>query len=661
MKPSILQVALPGPLPKLFDYACPADWPCAIGSRVEVPFGKRGVRIGVVVGHRTQTDVPLHKLKEIQARIDEEPLFNEVTLALARFAADYYHHNVGDVLHQMMPVALRKGHPVQDCKKPWASLSISANPPTFLPNEEQQAAIAAIAAHQNAFHVTLLQGVTGSGKTEVYLRVIEPLLKAGKQVLILVPEIGLTPQTVARFEQRFGLKAALLHSGLSDKTRTAAWLAARAGEAQIVIATRSGIFTPLPNLALIVVDEEHDASFKQQEGFRYHARDLAIWRAKHSQIPVILGSATPSLETLRNAQAQRYTTVHLHARASGNINPIRLIDMRKQTLQAGISEALLLAIGECLDRGEQTMLFLNRRGYAPTWLCHECGEAAQCPRCDARLTLHYPKRLVCHHCSFQTSKTDVCAVCGGTQSVLLGEGTQRVEAFLQDYFPQARLARIDRDSMRKKNAFEKMMQDVHAGEVDILLGTQMLAKGHDFPKVTLVAILEADAGLFSSDFRAAERLAQLLTQVAGRAGRAQWPGEVWIQTHHPDHPFFKAWLEGGYPAFADLALRERETFILPPYGHLGLLRAESLQPQRALDFLTEVKNWFAKKATLAVLGPVPSAMEKRQGKFRAQLLMQARSRAQLHDGLTTLMQALHEQISTDKIQWSLDVDPQEML
>lgn len=662
-KPLILQVAVPTPLRKTFDYLLPIDFPRADisrivpGLRVLVPFGKRQC-VGIVLGVSDISTCPVQKLKPAAQIIDEAPLLDAHLLALVRFAAQYYHHPIGDVLSHCFPGPLRQGKMPRN--KTWEAPTQPRDAAPTL-TQEQQAALMHMNTHNDAFYVSLLHGITGSGKTEVYLQAMAPILAAGKQVLILVPEIGLTPQIVARVEARFGLPVALLHSGLADGARAQAWLAAQRNTVSIIIATRSGIFVPIPKLGLIVIDEEHDLSFKQQEGFRYHARDLAIWRAKALNIPVILGSATPSFESMKQAQMERYTTLPLTERAQGQTTPLRLIDLRNVHMESGISPQLLDAIRQRLERKEQVLIFLNRRGFAPTWMCHGCGWIATCSRCDAHLTYHHNKRLICHHCDHQINTMMRCKACGSPSHVLLGYGTQRIEEYLIKCFPHARIARVDRDSTRKKDALSDVLDKVHAGEIDILLGTQMLAKGHHFPRVTLVAILDADSGLLSTDFRAPERLAQLLTQVSGRAGREQLPGEVYVQTHHPDHPLLQEWLHGGYAHFAVKAMAERSQLALPPFGHMTLLRAESPKQEAPMAFLTDIKNWLhAHDKDVSVLGPIPALMEKRQGKFRAQLLLQSAQRPQLHACLHQLMHAIEQQLLPKTVRFSWDVDPQEM-
>jgi len=534
-------------------------------------------------------------------------------------------------------------------------------------NDEQQAAFAAIQAKADGFSAFLLDGVTGSGKTEVYLQLIRATLEAGKQALVLIPEINLGPQTLSRFTQRFNARIALLHSALSDRERLEAWLAASLGEADIVLGTRSALFTPLPKLGLIVVDEEHDSSYKQQEGLRYHARDLALVRAQQEGVPIVLGSATPALETLHNAQSGRYQWLHLSKRAAGaaDVRFVRL-DVKSRPLDSGVSEPLAKAIGQTLAAAQQVLVFLNRRGFAPVLCCHDCGWLSECPRCDARMTLHQQSgELRCHHCGHVKPRPKQCPDCGQVDLRPLGAGTERAEQRLAVLFPDYPVLRIDRDSTRRKGSLEQLLSQVQRGEPCILLGTQMLAKGHHFPAVTLVAILDADSGLFSADFRAGERMAQQIVQVAGRAGRAEQPGQVIIQSHLADHPLLLQLCEQGYAAFTQQALQERKDAALPPFSHLALLRAEAAQAKRALDFLEHACGLAEtlqtqQSAKVELLGPIPAPMERRAGKYRAQLLLKAASRAELHRLLTPWLNALESTPSSKTVRWSLDVDPMDL-
>ena len=531
-------------------------------------------------------------------------------------------------------------------------------------NAEQRAALDSLGKGLGKFGVSLLDGVTGSGKTEVYLGLIAQVLARGEQALVLVPEIGLTPQLLERFRSRFAVPIAVLHSGLSDRERLDAWLAARDGDAAIVIGTRSAVFTPLARLGVIILDEEHDASFKQQDGFRYSARDVAVKRAHLEAIPVLLGSATPSLETLHNARQGRYSSLVLRKRAGNASQPdVAVLDVRKQPMNHGLSSALVNAMRRHIDAGGQVLLFLNRRGYAPTLLCHDCGWVAKCRRCDAHMTLFAgQKRLRCHHCGSERPADPACPDCASSALSPVGAGTERLEEALQDLFPDTGIVRIDRDTTRRKGAMQTLLDSVHAGHARILVGTQMLAKGHHFPDVTLVGMVDVDQGLFSADFRATERMAQLITQVAGRAGRAEKPGQVLIQTHHPDHPLLQLLLREGYGAFARAALEERQQANLPPFSYLALLRAEAVDADLPLRFLRQARELAEAMQMRGVqlLGPIPAPMERRAGRVRAQLLLQANRRADLHRLLAPWLQQLEGDKLGRKVRWSIDVDPQEM-
>jgi len=531
-------------------------------------------------------------------------------------------------------------------------------------NAEQQVALAALTAGLGHFGVSLLDGVTGSGKTEVYLGLITQVLARGEQALVLVPEIGLTPQLLDRFRRRFPVPIAVLHSGLSDRERLDAWLAARDGDAAIVIGTRSAVFTPLARLGVIILDEEHDASFKQQDGFRYSARDVAVKRAHLESIPVLLGSATPSLETLHNARQGRYAHLLLSERAGNARHPaLAVLDVRKQPMNSGLSLALVNAMRRHLNAGGQVLLFLNRRGYAPTLLCHDCGWVAKCRRCDAHMTLFAgQRRLRCHHCGSERPADPACPECNGSELRPVGAGTERLEEALQGLFPDIGMVRIDRDTTRRKGAMQALLDSVHDGSSRVLVGTQMLAKGHHFPEVTLVGMVDVDQGLFSADFRATERMAQLITQVAGRAGRAERPGQVLIQTHHPDHPLLQLLLREGYAAFAQAALKERHQANLPPFNYLALLRAEAVDGELPLRFLRQARELAEalQPRGVQLLGPIPAPMERRAGRVRAQLLLQANRRADLHRLLGPWAQQLEGDKLGRKVRWSIDVDPQEM-
>ena len=534
-------------------------------------------------------------------------------------------------------------------------------------NAEQQTAVDAIVNAPGGFVPWLLHGVTGSGKTEVYMQVIAATLARGGQALVLAPEINLTPQLEARFQARFPAATIVsLHSNLNENERLKHWLMAQGtadqGTAQIVLGTRLAVFTPFANLQLIVVDEEHDSSFKQQDGMRYSARDVAVFRAKNAGIPIILGSATPALESYHNALHGRYRLLELKVRAVRDAAPptIRYLDLKREKLLEGFSAPLITAIKHRIQRGEQSLLFINRRGFAPVLLCAECGWLSGCPRCTSRLVVHLKdRRLRCHHCGHEEPMPHHCPSCGNLDLAPVGQGTQRLETALQRLFPDARILRVDRDSTRRKNALSEMLEKVHAQEIDILVGTQMLAKGHDFPKLTLVGVLNADGGLYSADFRAAEHLFAQLLQVAGRAGRAADRGEVLVQTAFPAHPLYLALQQGDYGQFAHTVLREREQAGLPPFAFQAMLRAEAATLDSALKFLRSAVTLAPEAKTIQIYDPVPALMARLAGKERAQVLIEARSRGALQNFLGGWMVALQGHKACT-VRWALDVDPVEI-
>ncbi|WP_449657105.1 primosomal protein N', partial [Thermomonas sp.] len=539
--------------------------------------------------------------------------------------------------------------------------------PTFVPfslNDEQRNASEAIEG-ANGFAPFLLDGVTGSGKTEVYLHAIRACLARGKQALVLVPEIGLTPQLLQRFRSRLGVPVDVLHSGLSDGERARTWMAASRGQARVIVGTRSAVFVPLPDAGLIVIDEEHDGSYKQFDGIRYHARDFALVRAKALGIPIVLGSATPALESLHNAQAGRFTHLRLRQRAGGAHPPqVRVQDVRKRPLQAGLSAEALQAMDAALSAGGQVLVFKNRRGYAPVLLCHDCGWSAHCPRCSTPeqgtpMTVHGAgRRLQCHHCGTRRPVPLACPDCASLGLQPQGAGTERIEELLQARFTEVPVLRIDRGSTRQRDALQGHF-DTLGTQAGILVGTQMLAKGHDLPNLTLVVVVGVDEGLFSADFRSSEKLAQLLIQVAGRAGRADKPGTVLIQTHHPDHPLLHVLIQGGYHAFAEAELEQREAAGFPPFAHLALLRAEAKHADPPVRFLQLAKDLLG-DAGIELAGPLPAPMPRRAGFQRAQLLLTSPQRRQLHAALDALMPPLYAAPDARKVRWSLDVDPAEL-
>ena len=534
-------------------------------------------------------------------------------------------------------------------------------------NDEQQSAVETFKKTGSEFNCLLLEGVTGSGKTEVYLQIIEHILNKGKTALVLIPEIGLTPQTLARFRHRFNAPIAVLHSNRTDQARLHDWEAAAKGEASIIIGTRSAIFTPIKSLGVIIVDEEHDLSYKQNEGLRYSARDIAVFRAHQLSIPIILGSATPSLESLYNAKTGRYQLCQLSTRA-GNANApkFELIDIRSRPLQGGLSQPLIAAIEREISLNNQVLIFLNRRGFAPTLMCNDCGWMASCARCETRFTFHSsPRQLRCHHCNAQRPVPLKCPECHTGELNAFGVGTARSHETITELFPETRIIRIDRDTTRRKEAMHDLVAEVNTGDPCILIGTQMLAKGHHFPNVTLVAILEADSGLFSADFRGIERMGQLITQVSGRAGRADKQGHVLIQTHQADNPLLHNLIFKGYSDLAQQLLLEREHAHLPPYQYAAIIRAEAVNEYSPDSFLVETRQLAEliaidkQLSDVEIFGPFPAIMPKRAGRYRAQLMLQCSQRKPLHDLIYPLCLQLESHKSARKVRWSIDIDPQE--
>jgi primosomal protein N' (replication factor Y) len=734
---SVLRVVLPVPLPQAFDYLPPAGSSAdasLIGCRVRVAFGSREL-VGLVDSVGTR-DPAAPTPKPALAILDHEPLLAGELLDTLRWTARYYHAPLGEVIATALPAKLRSGELLPDtCAFGWtlteagrtglsglrkhtatrrlaehiASTAIGedaldqdfdgwrpaaralhkrghaervalvagcidASPRIAhaLNDAQRNAADAAIAA-LGSYRPFLLDGVTGSGKTEVYLEAIAACLARNRQALVLVPEIGLTPQTLRRFRARLGVPVHALHSGLADGERARTWTAMLRGEARVLVGTRSAIFTPLPEAGLIVVVEEHDASYKQQDGVRYHARDLALVRGKALGVPVLLGSATPSLESLQHAISGRYACLQLRQRAGVAKAPtVRVLDIRKRPLDGGLSKDLLDAIDGCLQRGEQALVFKNRRGYAPVLLCHDCGWSAQCTRCDSAMTVHGRGRmLICHHCGARRSVPSACPDCASLALRPQGAGTERIEDTLSARFPDVPLLRVDRGTTRHRDAIEKHLDEL-GDRPGILVGTQMLAKGHDLPGLTLVAVVGVDEGLHSADFRAPEKLAQLLIQVAGRAGRASRPGEVVLQTHHPDHPLLNTLLGGGYPAFAALELAQREAAGFPPYAFMAVLRAEAPTEAAVQAFLRESRDGLLRTTAaieqasltgsvpahaVSVYGPLPAPMARRAGRARGQLHLIAAQRPSLQGALNAWVPQLHALKTARKVRWSLDVDP----
>ncbi|PKG85415.1 primosomal protein N' [Colwellia sp. 75C3] len=731
MPEQYIQVAIPVPMRQLFTYQVPETLSLPaikVGERVAVPFGSRKV-IGIVIDAQAQCNFDVRKVKSIAGRLNDNFNLSQSLVSFLQLCAHYYHHPVGDVFQQALPILLRKIENISlSPPMVWQAQAPSENSADLVSklakkaakqydlyqminshhgiswvelrtlgynkaqlnalhskdliiekeqvvsqfvwqedtlnqadklvlSSEQAIIVSAINSSLASFSCHLIDGVTGSGKTEVYLQAMEDVLANNKQVLVIVPEIGLTPQTLSRFEQRFNVPIALHHSGLNDKERLATWLSAQQGCAAIVIGTRSAIFTPLHHLGLIIIDEEHDSSLKQQDSFRYHGRDMAILRARQLDIPIVLGSATPSFESLQNALSGKYSYHQLHNRAGKSIKAkIALIDMNQQQVEFGLSGTLKHEMKKTLARGEQVLLFLNRRGYAPAINCQECHWLADCQRCDKPYTLHQKQLLlICHHCGSQRRIPPQCPSCGSVRIAPLGQGTEQLESRLEELFPDSSIVRIDRDSTRKKGELAKLLQEVSDKKHQLLVGTQMLAKGHHFPDVTLVAVLDVDGALFSFDFRASEQMAQLLIQVAGRAGRASKPGKVLVQSNFVDHPLLQDLVHNGYHHFAHQALTERKQARLPPFTFQALLRADANYPSYPEKFLRALTQQPLTGCEFA--GPVPAAMEKKAGKFRYHLIIQAKSRKELHHGILQLLALIPKNEWQGKVRWSLDIDP----
>ncbi|WP_313035639.1 primosomal protein N' [Acinetobacter sp.] len=671
---------------------------------------------------------PRFKLKAITELLDDQALLDQKTLNLLTWSAQYYQFPIGEVFQSALPTFLRQGKPYNLLARMWKVLDLAAETKVtrsekqqqaykilklhpqgttenilnlagietatlkalekkgivecvlenqdFSPqpvtlaqmpltaNEDQKHAIQQVLKAQKKYQAFLLDGLTGSGKTEVYLQIMQEILKQGKQVLVLVPEIGLTPQTISRFQSRFHGHIVLLHSGLNDSKRLQAWQAAQTGKASIILGTRSAIYTPLPNLGLIILDEEHDLSFKQQEGFRYHARDVAMYRAHLQNCPIILGSATPSIESYALADSGKMTRLELNQRAGVALMPkIHLIDLKIAQKQNGISQSLIDEIQKRLDKKEQVLVFLNRRGYAPVLICESCAWQAKCPHCDANFTVHRQpyQHLHCHHCGSIHRMPDHCPQCKHTELKSIGLGTAKVEEHLQQLFPNFDVIRVDRDSTSRVGSWQKIYDKIQKSEPIILLGTQMLAKGHHFPYVTLVAILDIDSGLLSVDFRATERTAQLIIQVAGRAGRGERKGEVYLQTLRPDHPLLNTLIEKDYRHFAQQTLTERQSALLPPFRYAALIRCESKSQEQNQEFLQQHAQALRQisENLIDIWGPIPAPMERKAGRYQAHMVLLSQDRARLHFYIRAWWQnMLHHKPSTMKL--TLDIDPQEL-
>ncbi len=716
----IARVALPVAVNRLFDYRIVEEQKVNVGAIVQVRLARRVCR-GVVLETAKQSELAAEKILPVEKVFDIPPLSAEI-LKMIRFVSDYYHADIGmaaalalpplttQPTRQLSPLVMTPSgidaltsiqeqlgnRPatalralLQDFFQGAASIAQqnlwSATQKKYVRSwlengwltasetmpeigtqlfDEQTDAVNAVLVARDRFQPFLLQGITGSGKTEVYLALARVLIQEGKQVLVLLPEIHLTPQFLQRVETILpAYKIAVLHSGLADGERLSHWQRAAQGEAQLILGTRLSVFTPLPSPGLIVVDEEHDASFKQQDGVRYHARDLAVWRAQQHGIPIVLGSATPSLETYRHAQKNHYQHLRINRRANvqSQLPTIRLVANRSKEAHEGVAPELWKAIEERLSRKEQILVFVNRRGFSPSLKCHQCGWEAQCPHCSVRMVLHkVPLSLRCHQCNHVARVPKECPECGNLDLAPQGFGTQRLEAAFGEAFPHARVARIDRDSTQRRGAFGALREQITAQEIDILIGTQMLAKGHDFPRITLVGVLGADNALYSADFRATERLSALLHQVAGRAGRADKKGEVIIQTDFPQHPLYEALRCHDFDGFARFLLDERKSIGLPPWSSLAILTAEGHSAENTESFL----RWAHQQATtltkqyqdVQIFSPVAATLARRAGYFRMHMMVRSENRRALQPFLAAWKKILNEQ-RAGKTRWAIDVDP----
>lgn len=725
---SILHIAVPCPLRQLFDYLSEQPvkhW--QPGMRVRINFANRSC-IGIVIKISQLTaDIDTSKLKSIEEKLDDQSILSEEVLQTVLWVSRYYHHPLGECFQAALPKQIRKGEPAtlqteswwfkteqhtekklgskqQACmtllddypdgisqsaiksylgnvttslkaleqqnlvqQKQRAKLPI-AHTELSLPfelNNEQKTVVETVWHQKAQFQPFLLEGITGSGKTEVYIELTQRMLAQNKQVLILIPEIGLTGQFVERFKNRLDTSIVVLNSAISDGERKQAWLLAREGLAKVIIGTRSAVFTPLADAGLIIIDEEHDSSYKQQDGLKYHARNVALIRAQKMGIPVLMGSATPSLESLYQVEQQRYQSLQLTQRAGGASLPkVQLVDSNGAHPEHGLSKLLLKQMHRHLDAGNQVILFINRRGYAPVLMCHDCGWQAKCQHCDARMVVHQQRNILfCHHCGFIQRFVDDCPECESKQLKSYGAGTEKIEQYLQQLFPDTPVIRVDRDSTQRINAFNDIVADIKQGQARILVGTQMLAKGHDFHDVTLVGVLDTDQGLYSADFRATENLAQMITQVTGRSGRGEKDGEVLIQSQQPQHLFWKNLIRHGYQKTAQDLLQERVEMAMPPVSNWAVLRAEAQDRNQAIEFLQAVSTILhsGQQQDVLILGPVPAIMEKKGGRFRAQLLLASEQRKPLHQLLDQHIQAIGSHKLARKLRWSIDIDPMDLL
>lgn len=721
----IVEIALSCPLRQTFDYLSddPAEsW--QTGMRASVSFSSRQL-VGIVIAIKPVAERAVDKLKKIDQQIDQHAFLPTEIMQLVQWVSRYYHHPIGECFQAALPKRLRLGdvdemqtetywsllqQPISkpgkkqqqildlledypeglsekalriqlgNVKSSLAALEqqnvVAARQHVALPlpclelqqqvllNDQQKHSVETILSSKGQFATFLLQGITGSGKTEVYIETCREFVENQQQVLVLIPEIGLTTQFVKRFRHSLNANIVVINSSVSDNDRKQAWLLAKAGKADIIIGTRSAVFTPMLKPGLIIIDEEHDSSYKQQDGLRYHARNVALVRAKSLNIPIVLGSATPSLETLYQVKQQRYQLLELTERAGGASLPkVSLVAAQNASENNGLSSSLIKAIEKHIQQNHQVLLFINRRGFAPVLMCHQCDWQANCRSCDAKMVVHqHQNRLFCHHCGLIQTLPKSCPECGNTELKSYGVGTEKIEQALTAIFTDVPVLRIDRDSTQRVNSFATMIKQINQGQAAILVGTQMLAKGHDFHDVTLVGVVDADQALFSADFRATEGLAQLITQVTGRAGRGKKTGEVLIQTEQPGHPFWQNLLQHGYESIADNLLSERIQMELPPHGFWAVWRAEAKEKELAMQLLQQIAELLHQsKSSVLILGPVPALMEKRAGRYRAQLLMRSADRGALHQLIDQHIDSVTKLKLARKARWSLDIDPTELI
>ena len=660
MNKTFLNVAIQAPVKTLFDYKInpTSKIKPKIGQRVLVPFGKKK-RLGFIHSISKKSSVESYKLKPFIEILDKEPIIDKKTRALIEWCSKYYHYPIGNIYAGAVPKYLRESKYPKDIE---SSLFSSLKEKRKTLTKTQKNALAECKKHLRADNVVLLNGITGSGKTEIYMRLIESELSKGNQALFLVPEIGLTPQISFVLTDRFGDMVKIIHSGTSAKKRAEIWLGAKEGKAQLIVGTRSAIFTPFASLGIVVVDEEHDQSYKQQTGLMYSARDLAVVKSKEHGSSLVLGSATPSFESLHNVDNKKYVSVEMNKRVFSTPSPkTKVIDLRIHQTNKGLAQPLINDIKIQLKKDKQVLIYLNRRGYAPLTMCSECGQIEECPRCDSSLVLYKQHMLLrCHHCAFEKKVSDSCNLCEA-ENIVIGKGTQKIEECLKEEFPKETVLRIDRDSTRSVKRREEVFNLARSGKAKILVGTQMLTKGHDFPSLSMVAIVNADQGMFGSDFRSGERFAQHFFQASGRAGRRNERGLVVIQTNNPDNFLLKEIITKDYLSFYSNAILERKG-RWPPHNGAVLIRAESINKKRVFGFLSKIAGFCnaIPNNTTIILGPVSSPIERKLGKYRGQILLLDTNKKKLHNTINKVDLFLEKNVINKMIKWQIDIDPLDM-